>query len=214
MDAGTWQAMTDKATVVLETVDLDGYYGSATAADDAIAAIGRVSVDASPHQRRAFSAGLSRHARHVMGRFALRAPMLALQLRDGSRLRDGLIVHCLLEQTMGDWRDDLVGFALYHYVACQLGLDPIELFDEAARYAIPELATLMNAFGRRTDITLGVFGWRRVETPDGPTFEMVTWRHGPSGAVVGTPAWESVNGRLVRELQQWLESQGAQRRLN
>ena len=206
--------MVDKATVALETVDLDAYYGPVTAADDAIAAIGRMCADASPDQRRAFSEGLSWHARRVLGRFALRAPMLALQLRDQSRLREGLLLHGVLEQKMGDWRDDMVGFALYHYAARQLGLDPIELFDEAARYAIPELAALMNKFGRRSDITLNAFGWRRVETPDGPTFEMVMWRRGPSGAVVGTPSWESVNGKLVRELQQWVESQGRQPRPN
>jgi hypothetical protein len=150
---------------------------------------------------------LSEHGRHALGRFMLRAPMLALRTRDRSILRDGLLVHALLEQRVRDWRDDLVGFAPYYYVAQDLGLSPAELFNEAATHAVPTLAEVMTTFGRRQDVTLPAFGWRCIETSEGPTLEMLGLKGKPSGAVVGSPSWEAVNGAMVRELLQWIESQ-------
>jgi hypothetical protein len=63
-------------------------------------------------------------------------------------------------------------------------------------------------------VSLGAFGWRRVETPEGPTFEMLGLRGAPTGAVVGAPSWEEVNLDLLEEIVRWVEeSRERERRL-
>ncbi len=212
MDAEQFRALTDKATVLLESIDLEHYYGGFCLADEAIGSLGKALLSATPEQRAEFSAALSEHSRRVLGRFMLRAPMLALRARDGSVLGEGLIVAAVLEQRVRDWRDDLVAFAPYYYAAQNVGLSPAELFDQAARFAVPELATTMRRFGQRRDVTLGAFGWRRIETPDGPTLEMLGLKGQRTGAVVGSPSWDSINEAMVRELLQWIESQPGRKR--
>ena len=212
MDDDRFRALTDRATVVLESVDLLQYYGEPCLTDQAIGSLGRALAGATTEQRASFSNVLTSHARRVMGRFVLRAPMLTLRERDASVLLDGLLVHVVLEQRVRDWRDDLVAFAPYYYAAQQIGRSPDALFDEAATFAVPELATIMQTFGRRRDVTLGAFGWRRVETPEGPTLEMLSWKGQPTGAVVGSASWDTVNGAMVRDLLQWIESQTGRER--
>jgi hypothetical protein len=207
MDDETFRALTDRATVVLESLDVEHYYGGPCVADEAIGSVGRAMARGTPEQRADFSTALTPHARRVLGRFMLRAPMLALRQRDGSVLHDGLLVRVLVEQRVRDWRDDLVAFAPYHYAAQELGQSPVDLFDDAALCAVPELATVMQTFGRRQDVTLGAFGWRRIETPEGPTLEMLGLKAQPTGAVVGNPSWDTVNGAMVRDLLAWVESQ-------
>jgi hypothetical protein len=214
MDDDRFRALSDKAAVVLESLQLDQYYGPFCAADEVIASLGQAFTESTAEQRASFSAGLTPHARHALGRYALRAPMLALRAQDQSMLRHGLIVYALLEQEVRDWRDDLVAFAPYYCVAQDLSLAPTELFNEAALYAVPDLAGVMTRFGRRTDVTLGAFGWRRIETAEGPTFEMLGMKMQPSGAVVGSPTWDTVNGAMARELMEWLESQPGRTRPN
>ena len=68
-----------------------------------------------------------------------------------------------------DARDFMVGTAVHYHVALQLGLDPAVLFDEAAAWAGPA-GDLLQAFGRRQDMTLEAFGWREVATEHGPGF--------------------------------------------
>jgi hypothetical protein len=207
MDGVKFRALSDRATVVLESLDLEHYYGGPCVADKAIGSLGRAFAAATPEQRADFSAALTPHARRVLGRFMLRAPMLALRQRDKSVLHDGLLVGVLLEQRVRDWRDDLVAFAPYYYAARELGQSPADLFDDAAAFAMSELATIMKTFGRRQDVTLGAFGWRRIETSEGPTLEMLGLKAQPTGAVVGSPSWDAVNGAMVRDLLQWVESQ-------
>lgn len=212
MDDADSRVLRDKATVVLKSVDLDHYYGDLCLVDEAIGSLGRALADHTPAQRAAFSETLSTHARRVLGRFMLRAPMLALQRRDRLVLSAGLLIRVVLEQRVRDWRDDLVELAPYYYAAQQVGLSPRELFDDAADFAVPELATIMQTFGRRPDVTLAAFGWRRIESPEGPTFEMLGWKGERTGAVVGSPSWDAVNGAMVRDLLQWIESQGTRKR--
>jgi hypothetical protein len=214
MDDGSFRTLSDKAAVILESLQLDKYYGALGAVDEVIGSLAQAFTDATAEQRASFSASLTPHARHALGRYALRAPMLALRARDRSMLRNGLMVYALLEQQVRDWRDDLVAFAPYYCVAQDLGVAPSEFFDEAAVFAVPELAGLMKKFGRRVDVTLGAFGWRRIETKEGPTFEMLGMKTQPSGAVVGSPAWDAVNRAMARELLDWLESQRGKTRPN
>lgn len=65
----------------------------------------------------------------------------------------------------------MVGLALHYYVAQQIGLVPAELFNQIASL-LPDgpMPALLRQFGTRDDITLEVFAWQLVETPDGPDF--------------------------------------------
>ena len=58
-----------------------------------------------------------------------------------------------------DYRDVLLSFAPFYDAAKSLGLDPADVFDAAAQEVPDDVAELLRTFGRRTDVSLGVFGW-------------------------------------------------------
>lgn len=192
---------------LLDTVDLSEYYGPASALDEAIAQMLLDLTYGPAAEWGAFADSLTEQRRRVLGRFALRASVLALRTGEPRYLDAGLLAHCAVTRAVMDWRDDLVAFAPYVHVARALGLDVRTLFNDAAVHAVPDLADVMRTFGRRTDVTLGAFGWRQVETPDGPTFEMMMWGRGPSGAIAGERSWDEVNEKLAKELLDWVHEQ-------
>jgi len=65
----------------------------------------------------------------------------------------------------------MVGMALHHHVARQLGQEPAVLFDRVAD-RLPEgpVPDLLRKFGARKEITLRAFGWQQIDTADGPDF--------------------------------------------
>jgi hypothetical protein len=69
-----------------------------------------------------------------------------------------------------DARNALLRFALLHHSATQLGVDPQELFDDAATLAPPSVAEAMRRFPRREpeDRTLAAMGYRESRNPDSP----------------------------------------------
>jgi hypothetical protein len=192
---------------LLDSVDLSGYYGPPGLLDEAIAETLVALADGPSAEWNAFADSLTKHRQRVLGRYAVRASMLALRTRERRHLDAGLLAHCAVTRVVMDWRDDLVAFAPYVHVARALGVDVPTLFDDAAAHAVPDLADVMQTFGRRTDVTLGAFGWRQVETPDGPTFEMMTLGGSPTGAVIGERSWNEVNEKLARELLDWVNEQ-------
>jgi hypothetical protein len=194
------------ADTLLDNVVLDQYYGPPSGVDDGIAALCLALMTATPDQRQSFMPIVGEQRRRVLGRYTLRAPMLAVRARAPDHVHTGLFAYTLIRRHVSDWRDDLVAFAPYHHVARLLGLSPQTLFDDAAEYAVPELAQVMQTFGRRTDVTLGAFGWREIEIGDGPTFETIDWHNSPTGAVVGERSWEEVNRAQVDELLRWVEA--------
>jgi len=196
-----------KGFALLDTVPLEDFYGPPCAMDDAIAMLLIALADGPDGDWETFHRSLTEQRRRVLGRFALRAPMVALRARNARHLYSGLLAHCLIRRTVTDWRDDLVFFAPYVHVARTLCQDVSALFDKAALYAAPDLATIMQKFCRRQDITLGAFGWRQIDTADGPTFESVGWKNGPTGAVVGERTWNQVNEGLAQELLEWVRKQ-------
>jgi hypothetical protein len=97
--------------------------------------------------------------------------MVVLAMREGSldRLRAGLLAMALGAATHTvDDRDVMVGLALPHVAAVQLGAQPAEVFaSTAARFEEGWLPDLLRAFGARGDVTLAAFGWRPVVTDHG-----------------------------------------------
>lgn len=77
--------------------------------------------------------------------------------------REGLVTALADEAArnagFGDHRDVLLSFAPFYDAAKALHLDPLDVFDAAAENVPDDVAELLRTFGRRTDVSLGVFGW-------------------------------------------------------
>lgn len=192
---------------LLDSVVLPEFYGPPCRLDDVLAALLGALAEGAPAERDGVAGALTEQRRRVLARYAMRAPMLALRTETPHHLFAGLVANCLIERTTRDPRDDMIFFAPYTHVARELGVNPTELFDSAAAYAAPDLANDMRVFGRRTDVTLRVFGWRQIDTPDGPSFEMVHMGGAPSGAVAGERSWDEVNQALAEKLLAWVREQ-------
>jgi hypothetical protein len=207
VDGDTFADFQSRVCAVLREIPLERYYGFPSPVDGLIGAVAGALTAVSDDQRVAFAAGLEEHDRRLLGRYALRAPVLALHTRDRRPLVDGLRIYTLLPRVSRDVRDDMVAWAPYHYTARQLSVDPVKLFAAGAAWVAGDLAADMQTFARRTDISLGAFGWRLVDTPNGPTLETLDFHHAPTGAVVGSASWDTVNESLVRDLLDWIEKQ-------
>lgn len=70
-----------------------------------------------------------------------------------------------------DWRDVLVALAPYHDCALRLGLDPVKVFDGASVDSPDDLQAMVRKFARRSDVTLGAFGWAVSTSSEGPCYE-------------------------------------------
>jgi hypothetical protein len=109
----------------------------------------------------------------ALGRYGARRATLALRARSAALLHDALLAVAISDIVCpNDERDTMIGLALHHYVARQLGLDPAGVFD-AAVAGLPDdrVRDLFRVFGARTDITLKAFGWVLAQAADGPDFE-------------------------------------------
>ena len=84
-----------------------------------------------------------------------------------------------------DFRDDrdvMLHLTPYWDAARRLGGDPAALFDAASRDVPQAIGDVGRRFGRRTDLTLAVMGWRLEETPDGPAYRFAWPRWTPKPA--------------------------------
>ena len=114
----------------------------------------------------------------ALGSYATRQVTVALREGSAVRLRAALFAKALGDAAApdGDQRDDMIGLALFHVVARQVGLVPSELFNEtASRLPDGPVPDLLRVFGARQDVTLEAFGWELVQTPDGPDFVPAPW---------------------------------------
>jgi hypothetical protein len=91
-----------------------------------------------------------------------RDPTTALRLRSPDRLLADLNREMVAEEPDAEtvFRNVLVGFAWFYDCAERLGVEPIALFETAAKDCSPRMRELAATFARRTDITLKAFGWR------------------------------------------------------
>jgi hypothetical protein len=106
----------------------------------------------------------------ALGRYGSRQPAIALRVRSLEILRGALLAIGIAQvRHESDPRDLMIGLALHHVVAQQLGQSPSAIFDDvAARLPDGPVAALFREFGARQDITLKAFGWQLVLTANGP----------------------------------------------
>ncbi len=108
----------------------------------------------------------------ALGRYGVRQPTVALREGSVRRLHDGLLATALCQLIRrSDPRDLMVGLAVHHVLAKNIGVVPSALFEEiAARLPDGPVSDLLRGFGSRQDITPEAFGWQLVQTPGGPDF--------------------------------------------
>lgn len=108
----------------------------------------------------------------ALGRYGARQPTLALRQGSAALLLDALLAAAICQLgDESDLRDLMVGLAVHHLVAQQIGQDPSAMFQEiAARLPGGPVADLLRAFGTRQDITPEAFGWQIVQTAHGADF--------------------------------------------
>jgi hypothetical protein len=99
-----------------------------------------------------------------------RAVWLALEEQSPDRLLSGLVIRALVFPDEDDYRDVMVSLAPLHVCAGELGLPAAELFAEAATFAGEGVAETIRVFGKRADVSLGAFGWKKVQTSYGTRF--------------------------------------------
>lgn len=96
-------------------------------------------------------------------------------------LADGFAaqVEWLREHGPIDPRDEMLDLAALCDCARRLGADPAAVLGPIASAGPPWLADLFATFVRRRDVTLAVFGWSVVDTPDGPAYRFAWPRWTP-----------------------------------
>jgi hypothetical protein len=108
----------------------------------------------------------------ALGRYGARQATIALRQQSAQQLRRSLLATALAQLIRpSDPRDLMVGLAVHHVVAQQIGTAPPALFDAiAARLPDGPMPGLLRDFGARHDITPEAFGWQLVQTAEGPDF--------------------------------------------
>ena len=120
-----------------------------------------------------FLAGIGDDGALDLARYGIRHTTVALRRRSIDMLTDALLATALgaAASEPAGRRDLMVGLALPHVVAREIGVDPAVLFTTIAdRVPDSPVAQALIEFGSRQDVDLTSFGWALVETPDGPDF--------------------------------------------
>lgn len=165
----SFRAFTEEAIDFLNRKKVLDYYQEPlpSPTDDRLAGIVGRFMAATEREREAFQSALSQANRSLFGIYGHRAATLSVRQQAPEKLLSGLVGDVIANHVIPDRRDVSLGLAVYHHCARKLGLNPVDIFDEAARYAGPPLANLLLHFGRRDDVNLRSFGWREVQTAEG-----------------------------------------------
>ena len=126
-----------------------------------------------------FQQSLAPEQRSMFGIYGHRAATLAVRQNSHNYgptpsrdwLLSGLVGAVIANYIIPHKRHVEVSLAVYHHCAQKIGAAPQALFAEAARFAQPELAAKLAAFGQRTDVNLKQFGWQEQKTPEGVRYK-------------------------------------------
>jgi hypothetical protein len=108
--------------------------------------------------------------------FAERMAVLAVREQSRERLLEGLIA-LIIEGFKFDYRDTMMVFAPLLHSARKIGVDPVELFNEAASHAKNLVSEYLIDFLKRSpnDQSLKAMGFKEVATPEGFKYERLPW---------------------------------------
>lgn len=166
------QSLLSEVAGLAARVDLVSYYAEplSSATNERLAELVAAYMDLNPRQRSAFLAGLPPGAAGLFGIAGHRLATLAAASESREMLLTGLVANAISSYDPSPRRDPETALAVFHHCARKLGVEPRELFEEAASYAGEGYVETLRAFGRREDVTLARFGWREMRTPDGVRF--------------------------------------------
>jgi hypothetical protein len=139
--------------------------------DDEIAEL--VSRVTSVEEFSSHAAGLDLASGRVLNNFAKRAASLAVRLASESWVRHGLIA-ALLSGTVEDYREIARTNSLLFRAAELVGSDPVELFEEAAALATPDVAGAFRAFAHAAESARSISVMGYVEGSDDGEFRFIS----------------------------------------
>ncbi len=140
-------------------------------ADERLASMVDRLMSATPAERERFQQALKSAQRSLFGIFGHRAATLAMRNADRAWLLRGLVGTAVANYTIPPKRNVEVGLAVFYHVARKLGMNTVDLFDEAAAFGGEAIAGNLRTFGRRSDVRLSSFGWQEVKTPEGVKYQ-------------------------------------------
>lgn len=96
----------------------------------------------------------------------------ALRARSADRLAVGFGRYVAAEAAAAGWdpRDAMIDMTPFIDCARRLGLDPVAVLGPVAAGGPAWFRETFEVFVRRTDVTLGAFGWSVVDDSDGPRY--------------------------------------------
>lgn len=162
------RAFIDESVHFLNQHQVMAYYQSAlpVGIDERLGEMVQAFVAATAEQRRLFLQQLTHQHRSLFGIYSHRAATLAVRQEAPDLLRQGMIASVIANDVIPERRRVEVAWALFHHCARKLAMNPVDLFEETAVYAKPDLATQMIAFSKQ-GVNLRSYGWRELKTPDG-----------------------------------------------
>lgn len=168
-----YRAYLESTLALLDGLTTASYYAAPlpNPADEVLAEIINAFTAWSGGVREDFIAAIPSEKRGIFGIFGHRAATLAVRNGDGDWLRLGLIGNVIANTPVPPHRNVDAALVVFYHCAGKLELEAQILFDDAAQFAIDDLAERLKEFGRRTDVTLKAFGWREIKSPEGIRFK-------------------------------------------
>ncbi len=174
MDNGNaFQGFIEDAVAFLQQLQVIDYYQESLPGelDERLAAMVDRLMAATPTERERFQQALAPGQRSFFGIFGHRAATLAMRYEDRGWLLRGLVGTAVANYTIPPKRNVEVALAVFHHVARKLGVNTVDLFDEAAAFGDEAIAAHLRTFGRRSNVRLGSYGWREVKTSEGVKYQ-------------------------------------------
>lgn len=174
MENGTeFQAFVEETAVFLgETAVLDYFRQPLPSPmDERMKRIVDRYLAAKPEQRAQLLGALEKSQRALLAIYGHREVTMGMREESRERLLRGLVGLAITHHTLD--RGSLeAALAVPHHIARKLGLNRIDLFDEAAELVGGEIGDYLRGYGRRSDVGLHRFGWREIKTADGVKYKI------------------------------------------
>jgi hypothetical protein len=172
-NGSAFRAFTDEVGQYLAGLKVVDYYAQPlpSAVDERLHGMVARFMQGTAVEHTAFQHSLTPERRSVFGIYGHRAATLAVRLNSRDWLLSGLVGAVIVNYTIPQKRNVELSLAVYHHCSQKIGAAPQEIFAEATRFAQPELAAKLAAFGQRTDVNLKQFGWQEQKTPEGVRYK-------------------------------------------
>ncbi len=172
-NGNAFRAFVDDSVAVLQDVKAIDYYQRPLPdqLDETFVEMVAKFQSATEEQRTTFVEAFTEKQRALFGIYGHRAATLAVRGENQEKLLSGLVGAAIANYTIPDKRNLDVSLAVYHHCARKLGVNTVDMFDEAAAVASAEFAPILAQYGRRSDVTLKKYGWREIKTPEGVKYK-------------------------------------------